>query len=301
MLSLFQLLSGNFLDPAALRRLSENQKQIENNACYSLCMLLCLNKGKLGLHTSMGISRMKTLLTIRPKYFACQFFGQVILQLPSLLFSCFPVIPPPCLTLFLFPPVLVNSYIYMSSPPQSTKCIKHSLEINGPWAMQRSQYHHGRCSAETVGRLSTVVWMFDGNDARVCAHISKLLRDQSKFYNKRTTDRNKKAPFHFPWCCSQKEQSDQRWDHPSFTKVWSPTVRFGGLDFFLIFYNFNIPKNPNCSRYDAFFCSSSCSLHINEMHNPDWMSLEIPVNVSKQQRKLYKAIQPWAFMYYTEL
>lgn len=94
---------------------------------------------------------------------------------PSLLPSCLssfhsPHISLPCLFASFLAPE--NSYIYMLSSLQSAKCVKHSLEINGPWAMQRSQKHHMHSLAQTVGRLLVVVWMLDGNGCTTCIYIS---------------------------------------------------------------------------------------------------------------------------------
>lgn len=68
-----------------------------------------------------------------------------------------------------------NSYIYMSSSPQSAKCVKPSLEINGPWAMPNKNLHSlGRA----VGRLLTeeltqsfTKWI-DGKEVCMCISFS---------------------------------------------------------------------------------------------------------------------------------
>lgn len=60
-----------------------------------------------------------------------------------------------------------NPYIYMSSPPWSLDRVKHSLEINGPRAMQRSHQSHELALAENRDRGLTAVWKSDEN-GRVC-------------------------------------------------------------------------------------------------------------------------------------
>lgn len=73
-----------------------------------------------------------------------------------------------------------NPYIYMSSPPWSLDRVKHSLEINGPRAMQRSHQSHELAPAENRDWGLTAKWKSDENGCvctacNVCS--SNIIKD----------------------------------------------------------------------------------------------------------------------------